>query len=64
MDFTTEECREIAEIVASLSGSNPENVFAHDGTDSLDDVVIRAFVKLYKEAGMAYCIPKNLREEK
>lgn len=61
--FTAEEAAAIEELIDSLSGGNPENAFAHDGSDSLDDVQTRAIAKLYKAADRNHLIPKNLRDQ-
>jgi len=49
--LTREEAAAIYDIINELSGFNPENVFAWDGTDSLDDAPTRASAKLYKAVG-------------
>ena len=49
--LTKEECEAVHEMISMLSGCNPENVFAWDGTDSNEDTTTRAFAKIYKMAG-------------
>jgi hypothetical protein len=59
LNLTKEEATGIYEIICQLSGWNPENVFAWDGTDSLDHTVTRATAKLYKAVGKP--VPKSCR---
>lgn len=61
--FTTKEAQIIVEIIDSLSGGNPENVFAHDGNDSLDDAETLAFVKLFHATDKDHLIPDDLLAE-
>ena len=46
--FTPEEVREIFNFVDCMSGGNPENGFAWDGTDDINEPVISALVKIFK----------------
>lgn len=56
--LTTEECKAIYELIDQLSGFNPGNVFAWDGTDSMDDPTTSGCVRIFREAGKE--IPDNL----
>jgi hypothetical protein len=51
IELTKAECKAVYEVIDQLSGSNPENVFANDGTDDPENPVISAFVKIFKAAG-------------
>lgn len=59
--LTIEEAEAIVGIIDGLSGGNPENVFANDGTDTMEDVTTRTFAKLYMAVGKGYLLPNNLR---
>jgi hypothetical protein len=43
-----------------MSGGNPENGFAWDGTDDINEPVTSALVKIFKSVGRK--IPKNLEK--
>jgi len=58
VELTKEECEALHDLIGMLSGHNPENVFAWDGTDSLEDPTTSACVKVYKAVGAS--VPKNL----
>ena len=58
--FTTEEAKALFDLIDGFSGGNPENAFANDGTDALDDVTTRAIAKLYAAAGRADLIPDSI----
>lgn len=62
MSFTTEELQALYELIDQLSGGNPGNVFAHDGSDSLEDLTTSTAVKLYWATGNGHLIPTNLKE--
>lgn len=49
--LTPDEAEAIYELIDELSGGNADNVFANDGTDTLDDVRTRAAAKVFKAAG-------------
>ncbi len=49
--LTEDECKAVHEMIDMLSGCNPENVFAWDGTDDPSDPQTSAFVKIYKAVG-------------
>jgi hypothetical protein len=46
-----DECKAIHDMISMLSGGNPENVFAWDGSDEPSDPATSAFVKVYRAAG-------------
>jgi hypothetical protein len=56
--FTAEEVKEIYNFVDAMSGGNPENGFAWDGTDDINEPVTSALVKIFKSVGRE--IPENL----
>mgnify|MGYP001615456865 FL=1 len=56
--LTREECEALYDLIDQLSGGNPENVFAWDGTDDLSRPCISAAVKLFTAA--AEDVPENL----
>jgi hypothetical protein len=58
VSLTKEECHAIFELIDQLSGGNPENAFANDGSDSMDDPTTPACVKIYKACGRS--VPGNL----
>jgi hypothetical protein len=58
--LTTEECRALYDLLEQLSGHSPENVFALDGTDSMEDITTRACVKLFCAAGRTEMVPTAL----
>lgn len=62
--FTNDELKALYDLIAMLSGHSPENVFARDGTGSLDDPTTRAMVKLFRAVGRGQLVPKNLGEVK
>ncbi len=49
--LTEEECEIVHDMIGMLSGDNPENVFAWDGTDNLDCPETRVFAKIYQASG-------------
>lgn len=49
--LTPAECRALHELIAMLSGGNPENVFDWEGHDDPADVQVRAVTKVYMAAG-------------
>lgn len=55
------EAKEIYSLISELSGHNPENVFAWDGSDSLEDPYISACVKIYRAVGAR--VPDHLISE-
>ena len=57
--LTAEECKALHELIDQLSGGNPENVFAWDGTDDLADATTRAAAKVFMAAGRD--VPANVR---
>ena len=56
--LTLAEAKALYGLIETLSGYNPENVFAWDGTDSLDDDTTRAAAKLYAACGAK--VPRGL----
>lgn len=58
--FTAEEVKEIYNFVNAMSGGNPENGFAWDGTDDISDPTTSALVKIFKSVGRE--IPENLEK--
>jgi hypothetical protein len=60
VSFTKEEVKEIYNFVDSMSGGNPENGFAWDGTDDINDPTTSALVKIFKSVGRK--IPENLEK--
>jgi hypothetical protein len=59
--LTKKEAEALYDLIDGLSGGSPENAFAHDGTDSLDDPTTSACVKIYSATGHDHCIPDNLK---
>lgn len=59
--FTKEEVAAIYELIGQLSGHNPENAFAWDGTDDPKSPYTSALVKLFRSVGRT--IPENLEEK-
>jgi len=51
LSLTREEAKAVHEIIDQLSGGNPQNVFAWDGTDNLENPTTRAMAKIYLMAG-------------
>lgn len=62
MYFAQDELAALYELIHQLSGGNPGNVFAHDGSDSLEDPTTSAAVKLFWATGNEHLIPVNLKE--
>lgn len=58
IELSKDECKALYDLIDGLSGCNPENVFAWDGSDSLDDPTTSACVKIYKMVGRG--VPKGL----
>lgn len=58
VELSKEECKALHDLIGMLSGHNPENVFAWDGSDDPADPIISACVKVYRAAGRN--VPKNL----
>ena len=58
VELSQEECKALYDLIDGLSGGNPENVFAWDGTDSLDDPTTSAAAKVFTGAGRS--IPESL----
>lgn len=56
--MTQEEVEAVFDMISMLSGCSPENVFAWDGTDSLEDPSISAAYKIFKACGRN--VPENL----
>jgi len=59
VSFTLEECKSLYDFLDMLSGGNPENIFAWDGTDSMEDVSTRTAYKLFTALGRR--VPENLK---
>ena len=51
MTLTTEEAKALYQLIEILTGGNAHSAFAWDGTDSVDDPMTSATVKLYLAAG-------------
>ena len=51
MTLTTEEAQALYQLIEILSGGNAHCAFAWDGSDSMDDPMTSATVKLYLAAG-------------
>lgn len=49
--LTENECKALHGLIDGMSGGNPENVFAWDGTDDMNEPVIAAAAKIYQNAG-------------
>lgn len=49
--LSKEECEAVYELIDQLSGGNPENVFAWDGTDSIHCPTTSAMIKIFSAAG-------------
>ena len=62
VELTKAECQAIHEIIDQLSGSNPEYIFAWDGTDDINAPIISAAVKIYRLAG--YSVPTEFKRGK
>ena len=63
IQLSEDECKAVHEMVAMLSGQNPEYVFNYYGAgeeDDPEDPSSTAFAKIYHAAGRQ--IPPNLRE--
>ncbi len=58
--LTPEETEAVFEWLDGLTGCSPENVFAWDGSDSLDDPSISAAYKVFKACGRS--VPENLEQ--
>jgi len=56
------EAEAVVELLDQLSGGNPENVFAWDGSDDLADATTSAVYKLFKACGKN--VPANLKPAK
>ena len=59
IQLSKEECEAVHEMIAMLSGHNPEYTFVWDGTDDPEDPGTAAFAKIFHAAGQS--IPDNLR---
>lgn len=57
VSFTKDEVGEIYNLIDELSGSNPENGFAWDGTDDPKHPTTSALVKIFKSVGAS--IPES-----
>lgn len=57
--LTTEECKAIHNLIAQLTGGNPENVFDWDGPNDRADPYMTALAKIYLAAGAD--VPDNLK---
>lgn len=55
--FTRQEANAIYDLIDSLSGGNPENGFANDGTDDPENAYTRALAKLFLATG--HKVPKT-----
>lgn len=53
------ECEALHELISQLSGHNPENVFAWDGSDDISDPSTIACVKVFLAAGRS--VPESMR---
>lgn len=51
VELTTEEVAALVGVLDMLTGGSPENVFMWDGTDSMDNPMTRAWVKVFQAAG-------------
>lgn len=51
LSFSPEEAESVYELINMLSGNNAENVFAWDGSDTLEDVQTKAMAKLFRACG-------------
>lgn len=60
--FTNEEIKALYDVISELSGGNPENLFAWDGNDDINDPTISATVKIFKMCDKKY--PANLNFDK
>lgn len=49
--LTTAEMCALYDLIAELTGGNPENVFAWDGTDDIAEPRISAMVKVFRANG-------------
>lgn len=61
MFLTLAEAKAVYELIDQLSGGNPENVFAWDGSDDWESPLTRAMVKLFRECKRK--VPANLEDE-
>ena len=59
LTLSSGEAAALFDIIDQLSGFSPENVFAWDGSDSLEDTTTRAAAKLFKAAGRS--VPEECR---
>jgi len=59
--LTKEEASAVFDWLDSLSGCSPENIFAWDGTDSMDDPSTSAAYKIFKACKRG--VPENLDGE-
>jgi len=59
--FSETEVAEIYDLISELSGNDPGNVFAWDGTDTLDNVNCRAMFKVFRTVGAS--VPQSLLDE-
>lgn len=57
--LSTAECTALFETLEQLTGGNPENVFAWDGSDDPDDPTTSAWAKVFVAAGRS--VPTVLR---
>ena len=56
--LTKEEVEAVFDWVDGMTGCSPENIFAWDGTDTLEDPGISAAYKIFKACKRR--VPKNL----